>query len=297
MTSAKKKEKFKTTLYAIVFLAPFMTFYSLFMLYPILRGAYISLFRFSLGMTPEFVGIANYVATLTDRHFWGSLWNTLFFVIISTPTLLLMAMAFALITNSKIPGRGFFRVVFFLPFTLALSVITNIWVLLLQSHTGFLNVFTASIGIGDIPWLSNPNLAWASVLMATLWWTVGFSMVLLLAGLQEIPQQLYEAAEIDGAGRVKSFFYITLPSMKNVLSMVCLLQIIASFRLFGQPFLMLGGGPGTATRTIVQYIYQTGFQNRQMGMAGTQSVLMLVVMITVTVILNRITRERKVDNA
>jgi len=290
-SNIKKKERLKTTIAFIGFLAPFMTFYLLFMMFPIVRGAYISLYNFSLGMTPEFVGLRNYVTALNDRHFWSSLGNTVYFVLISTPVLLLVALGLALITNSKIPWKSFFRVAYFLPFTLALSVITNIWVLLLQSHSGFLNVFTRSIGIGDIPWLTNPSLAWVSVLIATLWWTVGFSMVLLLAGLQEIPPQLYEAAEIDGAGRLKCFFHITLPSMRNVLTMVCLLQIIASFRLFGQPFLMLGGGPGTATRTIVQYIYQTGFQNRQIGMASTQSILMLVVIILVTVILNRLTRK------
>lgn len=222
-----------------------------------------------------------------------SLWHTVFFVLISTPVLVMVGLLLALLINGRIPGRGFFRAAYFVPYTLSISVIANLWVLLLQPHSGFLNVLTQAMGIGNIPWLNSPSLAWVSVLAATLWWTVGFNMVLLLAGLQEIPQQLYEAANIDGADSWQTFRFIALPSLKGVLGMVSLLQIIASFKLFGQTYLMLGGGPGNGTRTLVQYIYEAGFQKRQMGLASAYSVLLLAVMLVVSMIQNKVTSHKE----
>lgn len=285
--SMRKMQQVRLYMTAAAFLLPYMVFYALFMLYPILKGGYISLFKYSLGTDPVFVGLKNYAETFADADFWLSLWHTVFFVLISTPSLVIIGLLFALLINAKIPGQGFFRAAYFIPYTLSISVITNLWVLLLQPHSGFLNVLTQAIGIGNIPWLNSPRLAWVSVLIATLWWTVGFNMILLLAGLREVPQQLYEAAKMDGAGSWQSFRHITLPSLKGVLGMVSLLQVIASFKLFGQTYLMLGGGPGNSTRTLVQYIYEAGFQKRQMGLASAYSVLLLVLMLLVSMVQNK----------
>ncbi len=291
--STKKSETLKSHLAAIAFTAPFLFFYTLFMLYPVFKGAYTSLFNYRLGMKSRFVGLANYINAFQDIDFWKSLWHTIYFVLISTPVLVVAGLVLALIINANIPGRSFFRWAYFVPFTLSISVVTNLWMLMLQPHSGFLNVLTQKLGIGNIPWLNNPNLAWVSVLMATLWWTVGFNMVLFLAGLQEIPEQLYEAAKIDGANSWQCFKGITLPSLRGVAGMICLLQVIASFKLFGQTYLMLGGGPGNATRTLVQYIYETGFQNRQMGLASAYSVILLFVMLAVSFIQNRVSAAQK----
>jgi multiple sugar transport system permease protein len=148
-----------------------------------------------------------------------------------------------------------------------------------------MNAILHRIGVvQEIFWLSNANLAWISILIATVWWTVGFNMVLFLAGLQEIPEDLYEAASIDGANKRQQFRYITLPSLRGVIALIMVLQSIASFKLFGQPWLMTQGGPGTATRTLVQYIYETGFRGNDMGQASAMSYVLFVIMIVFAVI-------------
>ncbi|WP_368737763.1 carbohydrate ABC transporter permease [Bacillus sp. EB106-08-02-XG196] len=274
------KRLLKLNLFAWVFLAPYLLFYSIFMLYPIVKGFIVSLYEWTIGNERTFVGLGNYKAMFQDSFFWESLGNTLYFVVISTPTLVVVGILLALLVNAKLNGTGFLRSAFFLPHILSISVISSIWVFVLQPYTGLLNSVLKSIGVStEVFWLSSPNLAWFSILLATIWWTVGFNMVLFLAGLQEIPDDLYEAARIDGANSWHCFRYITLPSLKGVILLVVVLQSIASFKLFGQSYLMTNGGPGTATRTLVQYIYETGFRANEMGLASAMSYVLFLVMI------------------
>lgn len=274
------KRLLKLNLFAWVFLAPYLLFYSIFMLYPIVKGFIVSLYEWTIGNERTFVGLGNYKAMFQDSFFWESLGNTLYFVVISTPTLVVVGILLALLVNAKLIGTGFLRSAFFLPHILSISVISSIWVFVLQPYTGLLNSVLKSIGVGtEVFWLSSPNLAWFSILLATIWWTVGFNMILFLAGLQEIPDDLYEAARIDGASSWHCFRYITLPSLKGVILLVVVLQSIASFKLFGQSYLMTNGGPGTATRTLVQYIYEKGFRANEMGLASAMSYVLFLVMI------------------
>jgi multiple sugar transport system permease protein len=222
---------------------------------------------------------------IRDKYFWEALWNTFYFVLISTPTLIIVGLTLALIVNANLKGTTFLRSVYFLPFVLSISVISSIWVFILQPYTGLLNTFLHKMGVvSEIFWLDEPTLAWISILIATVWWTVGFNMVLFLAGLQEIPEDLYEAARIDGAGTWRQLVSITLPSLKNVMLLTVVLQTISSFKLFGQTYLMTKGGPGTSTRTLVQYIYEKGFIERDMGTASAMSYVLFVVTILFAVI-------------
>ena len=270
---------------AWLFLLPYLVFYSWFMLYPIFKGFIISLNEWSIGVTPRFVGLDNYAAMLRDRYFWEALGHTVLFVFLSTPALVIFGLAFALIVNAGLKGTTFLRSAFFLPYILSISVISSIWVFVLRPYTGLMNAILHRLGVArEIFWLSDANLAWLSILIATVWWTVGFNMVLFLAGLQEIPDDLYEAASIDGANRWHLFRYITLPSLRGVIALIMVLQSIASFKLFGQPWLMTQGGPGTATRTLVQYIYEMGFRANEMGQASAMSYVLFLIMIVFAVI-------------
>jgi multiple sugar transport system permease protein len=286
MISLNKKRKSSPEQWiAWLFLLPYLIFYLWFMLYPIYKGFIISLHEWAIGVEPEFVGLKNYAVMLKDRHFWEALWHTVYFVILSTPSLVVVGLVLALIVNARLKGTTFLRSAFFLPHILSISVISSIWVFVLQPYTGLMNAILHKLGIvQEIFWLSDVHLAWISILIATVWWTVGFNMVLFLAGLQEIPDDLYEAARIDGANAWESFRYITLPSLRGVILLIVVLQSIASFKLFGQPWLMTQGGPGTATRPLVQYIYETGFRANEMGLASAMSYVLFLVMILFAVI-------------
>jgi multiple sugar transport system permease protein len=265
---------------AYLFLAPFLIVYSLFMLYPIIKGFIISLHDWTLGMDSTFVGFENYITMFKDSYFWEALGNTILFVLISTPALIFVGLGIALLVNAGLKGTTFLRSVFFLPYVLSISVIASIWVFILQPYTGLLNTFLHKMGIvEEIFWLGDENLAWVSILLATIWWTVGFNMVLFLAGLQEIPDEYYEAAKMDGANSWKQFISITLPSLKGVMLLTVVLQTINSFKLFGQPYLMTNGGPGTETRALVQYIYEKGFIEQQMGVASSMSYVLFAITI------------------
>jgi len=271
---------------ALLFLLPYLIFYIWFMLYPIYKGFIMSLHEWSIGIEPVFVGLSNYAEMLQDRHFWEALWHTVYFVILSTPSLVVVGLLLALIVNAGLKGTTFLRAGFFLPHILSISVISSIWVFILQPYTGLMNTVLHSLGVQqEIFWLSDKNLAWISILIATVWWTVGFNMVLFLAGLQEIPDDWYEAARIDGASAWDCFLHITIPSLRGVILLIIVLQSIASFKLFGQPWLMTQGGPGTATRPLVQYIYETGLhRSNEMGLASAMSYVLFLVMILFAVI-------------
>lgn len=267
-------------LLAWLFLLPYLFFYLWFMFYPILKGFIISLNKWTIGVDPKFIGLKNYEVMFKDTNFWEALWNTIYFVLISTPSLVVVGLILALFVNARLKGTTFLRSAFFLPHILSISVISSIWVFVLQPYTGLVNSILHRFGIaGEIFWLNEANLAWMSILIATVWWTVGFNMVLFLAGLQEIPDDLYEAARIDGANSWDSFWNITLPSLRGVIMLIVVLTSIASFKLFGQPWIMTHGGPGTATRTLVQYIYETGFRRNDMGLASAMSYVLFLVMI------------------
>jgi multiple sugar transport system permease protein len=268
------------TIVAYLFLAPFLVIYGLFMLYPLIKGLFISLNDWVLGLEPTFVGLANYKAIFQDHYFWEALRNTVLFVIISTPALIVIGLLLAMVVNSRLKGTVFLRSAFFLPFILSISVIASIWVFILQPYTGLVNTILHNFGVKEeIFWLNEASLSWVSILIATIWWTVGFNMILFLSGLQEIPDEYYEAAKMDGAGSFRQFLSITLPSLKGVILLTVVLQTINSFKLFGQPYLMTGGGPGTSTRPLVQYIYEKGFIEQQMGPASAMSYVLFAITI------------------
>lgn len=282
------KQTLKSNLAAWCFLIPFLLFFFGFLLYPILKGMHLSLFNATLGGKSVFNGIQNYVKMVQDKGFWQAIFNTLFFVLISTPTIVLVGFIFAMFINSKLKGTTFIRACLFSPYVLSMSVVTGLWIFIFQPYTGLVTQITNKLGIGEMFWLNTKWLVWLAILITTVWWTVGFNMILFLAGLQDIPADIYEAAKIDGANGRQTLFFVTIPMLKDTITLVIMLQTIASFKLFGQTYLMAGGGPGTHTRTIVHYIYETGFTNRRMGEAATMSVAFFLVVFVVTMLQNKV---------
>jgi len=282
------KKKWYNDLLAAAFLAPYMTFFIVFSIIPIFYGLFVSFHSWTLIGKDAFVGFENYAYALRDEDFWASLWHTTYFVLLSTPSLVLVSFALSLILDSRIKGRTLLRTVFFMPNILSVAVISYIWIFVLQPYGGLMNSVLRKLGLlspeGEIFWLADPNLAWVSIVIITVWWTQGFNMIVFLAGLQGIPAEHYEAATIDGADAWKRLLYITLPAMRGLIVLVTVLTTIASFKVFGQVWLVTRGGPANETRTMIQYIYETGFSANDLGLATAMSFIFFVLLVVLAVL-------------
>lgn len=269
-----------------MFLLPFLFVYSAFLVYPFFRGVWISLHDWDLLIGDlGWTGLDNYVRMFTrDDTFWVSVGNTLEFVILSTPLLVILGLLLALALNRPLPAMGIFRTIFFSSYVLSISVLTLIWFMLLNPNRGILASFLERFGIEPIAWLTDPNLAMPAIVITTVWWTAGFNVILFLAGLQDIPRAIYEAASIDGATPIRQFFSITLPLLRRTLMLVVILQVIASFQIFGQVFLMTKGGPSGTTRVLVQHIYERGFRGFELGYGSAMAVFLFTVMFAISMV-------------
>lgn len=299
------RRKFSWTPY--LFILPHLIFFALFVGWPLVNGLLISLQKYDYLRPAQnaFIGLQNYIdlfapGTLTFNEFWDSVKNTAIFVVISVPPLVIIPLMLAVLLNTKIPGRNVFRAVYFAPWVLSVSVVGLLWWWIFQSSGGLLNYYIRDLGLTPPRWLSTQPWAWISILVATVWWTIGFNMIILLAALQDIPDQLYEAASLDGASRWQTFSRITLPMLRPVLLFVVTITIIASFNLFGQPFIMTGGGPsqanGTGSTTPVMYrIYVQGFTRPLQGSAAAMSFVVAAIMIIISYLNFKIFRQREND--
>jgi multiple sugar transport system permease protein len=300
--SAATKRKFNLTPY--LFILPQLIFFLVFVGYPFFYGLAISTLSFDYlrPQDTQFVGLQNYLNLFTEgnvkyNEFWNSLINTFEFVIYSVPPLVIIPLFLAVLLNSKVPGRNFFRAVYFAPWVLSVAVVGLLWWWIFQSQGGLLNYYLKDLGLASPRWLSTMPWAWISIVIATVWWTIGFNMIIFLAALQDIPDQLYEAASIDGANKIQTFFRVTLPMLQPVLVFVVTVTIIASFNLFGQPYFMTDGGPpqpggGGATQPIMYRIYNEGFVRPFQGSAAAMSFVVATIMILVSYINFKVFRQR-----
>ncbi|MGF7030778.1 multiple sugar transport system permease protein [Paenibacillus mucilaginosus] len=271
---------------------PYLLFFAAFSLIPILFGLRISFYQWALIGERKFVGLQNYLDLFSDAEFLTNTWHTVIFVLVSVPLMTAAGLLLALLANGLVRGRTLFRAAVFLPMLLSVSVISSIWVIFLQPYTGLMSQVLGALGASrEVYWLSDPLLAWVSIVMSTLWWTAGFVFILYLAGLQDIPQTHYEAARIEGAGRWDSFRLITWPSLSRVTVLVVVLQTISSFKIFGQSKLITGGGPAGSTKTIVFSIYEKGFQHFELGYASAISFILLLIILLISLLQFRLLRE------
>jgi len=237
-------------------------------------------------LTPgKFVGLGNYLKLLKSDSFYLVLRNTVFFVIGTVPTRVIFSLLLALALVKNITGRTFFRSAIFLPVAASTVAVAMIWRWIFNADFGLLNDFLYRIGISHLPqWLINPNWALVALIIFSVWKDVGFSTVLFMAGLEGIPQELYEAGDIDGASSWTKFWKITLPLLSPTTFFVVVVNVISSFQVFDQAYVLTGGGPGNATTTIVYYIYNYAFQRFKMGYASAAAWILFAIIFVVTII-------------
>ena len=274
----------KDTRDGIIFSLPFLVVYLAFMIYPLLSGLYISFFTWDILSTASFVGLDNYSTLFSDEKFYSSLWHTLQFVLMTTPTLLVAGFLMALAITGSSPWKGLMENVFFFPYIFSMTVVSTLWAWLMQKDWGIFNQALINIGQNPVSWLTNEKLAMWSVALTTLWWTAGFNMVLFGAGIKQIPKEIYESAAIDGATYIQSVRHITIPLVSSTTVLCLILQIIASFNVFGQVYVMTGGGPHGTTRVLVQYIYETGFKFFKMGYSAAMSYILFLIILVISIL-------------
>jgi len=268
------------------FLAPFLILYLAFIIGPALYGFVMSFFDTSL-VRPglgSFAGFGNYAEALQSSDFWSSLWHTIWFTILTAIPLIVLSFVLALLADRVKHGRWFFRLAFFAPYILPSAVVALIWIFIYTPGLGLIETGLTRIGITSPNWLGDPAWAMPSLAITTIWWTLGFNFVLYLAGLQEIPRDLYEASAMDGASPWQQIRRITIPLLGRTTTLVAVLQVIASLKVFDQMYIMTSGGPSFATRSILQYVYDEGFTNFRVGYAAAVSMLFFVVVLLVSAV-------------
>jgi len=274
-----------------LFILPHLIIFILFIGVPFFLGIWISVHDSTALREGPFVGFRNFENLLSpdsvhSERFWTTVWNTFIFVFLSTPLLVGVGLFLATLLNQRFRGRNFFRGIYFAPWTLSVAVVGVTWWYLFNGNGGVVPRFLQDT-VGTSPgWLTENPWAWIAILVATLWWTIGFNTIILLAGMQGISADLYEAASIDGANRWQQFRHITIPSLKAVLLLVVTLQIIASFQLVGQPQLMTGGGPPpTETTPVLLHVFNTGFGGRrELSLAAAMALIVAFMMVIVSII-------------
>lgn len=268
-----------------LFLAPYLLVFLGFFLLPAMWSAVLSLTDWKIVGTPRFVGLKNYARLFSDPLFYMALKNTVTYTAIIVPLMALVGLGLALLLNQPLRGRVVTRTAVFASYVVMVSVVGIVWRWILDpTGAGIVNYYLATLGLGPLPWLAAPETAMLSIIIATMWWTAGYNMVLYLAGLQDIPGAVREAARIDGANAWQEFRHVTLPMLKPVTFFVVVMSIAKSFQVFGQVYVMTQGGPSNSTLTIVNYLYVVGFTWFEMGYAAAIAYALFALLLVITVI-------------
>ncbi|MFJ7755320.1 carbohydrate ABC transporter permease [Peribacillus muralis] len=295
-----QRTSWKSKATSSLFVLPYLLLFTVFLIAPIVYGVWISMHDWDLlNPVKEFVGLKNYLNIFDSESylhnlFFEGLKNTFLYVIFSVPLLVAVGLGLALLLNA-LPKKmtGLFRTAYFIPYSVSVSIVAIIWLWIFDTNSGLINQYLQKLGFSAIPWLTDIPWAWVSIIIATLWWTIGFNMVIFTNALNEVSEELYEAGSLDGANRWQTFIHITLPTIKPTMLFVTLTSTIASFNIYGQPYLMTRGGPGTSTQVLLMNIVEEGFNQRQLGNAAAMSILMAAIMIIISLVQFRLTREKK----
>ena len=279
----------------LLFVAPFLALYSLILVFPLLRGLWLSLNQVDLFGAGHFVGLGNYARLLQDPVFGTSLLNTFEVTLMIVPPLTVIALALALALNRAGKGAAFIRGIFFSSAVLSVTIVTLIWRFVLAPDAGLLGDFWGAMGWEPLPFLSDPQLVLPALAITTIWWSVGFPMLLFLAGLQQIPQDMYEAAALDNSNAWTTFRRITVPSLRRTLILVVMLQSAAQLQLFGQSQLLTAGGPSGASRTAVLFLFETAFGRWELGYASAAAEILFLIILAVTLTQYLATSRGEVD--
>ncbi|WP_084502343.1 carbohydrate ABC transporter permease [Microbacterium indicum] len=275
----------RRTLIALGFLAPALVVLGIFSAWPMIQALFTSFTDASGFGTPEWVGLENYVRVFADPDIRSAMVNTVWYTVLFAPTAVVAALALALLVNRPdLPLRGFFRTALFIPFVVSLAVAAFAWSYLLDPQVGLVNYWLSTFGIRIGNVLQDPVLAMPVVALVAVWKNFGFYFVVFLAGLQDIPASLYEAARMDGAGPWSRLRHITVPMLSNTFAFVVIFAMIAALQAFDQIYVMTGGGPYGSTETVVMEIYTAGFGKLELGFASALSYVLLIATLIISVI-------------
>jgi len=279
-----------------MFVAPFLFFFTTLLVFPLLWGMWLSFHKADTFSSGNFVGFGNYVRLFHDKVFLQSVWNTFYFVLLTVPTLALVGLFLALCLNRRTRTAAVLRTLFFSSSVLSVTIVTLIWRIVFIPNVGLLSTIYGWFGATAPAFISDPSLAMIGIAIATIWWCIGLPMMLFLSALQQIPQDIYEAAALDNANRWQTLRSITLPSIKRTFILVIIVQIVLQFQLFGQAWLMTRGGPNNLTKPIVLYIYDTAFRRWDLGLGAAASEILFILILIAAMAQYLVTRN-KADQA
>ena len=263
-----------------LFVLPFLVVYIALLVVPLFRGMWISLNEIDLlSDETQFVGLGNYANLLHDEIFRGAVGNTLYFVLLSTPAFVALGLALALALNRPGKTGAVLRAIFFGSSVLSVTIVTLVWRLVFMPERGLLANVMHAVGLQAITPLTSETLALPAVALVTVWWIIGLPMMLFLAALQQIPQDVYEAAAMDNASRWRTFVSITLPAIRRTVALVAVIEVILQFQIFGQVQLMTQGGPNNASRPLVLFIYEAGFRQWALGLSAAAAQVLFAMML------------------
>ncbi|MER6805962.1 MULTISPECIES: carbohydrate ABC transporter permease [Streptomyces] len=283
-------------------MAPYLVLFLTFVAAPIVYGLWISLHAWDINVPVKpFVGLDNYQELFDPNgvdgpRFWQAMRATGVFTAMSVPLLLVVPLLVALLMNGKFRGRNLYRAVYFAPYVLGVAVVGLLWRFLLDGNIGLVNHYLGVLGLpDDIQWTTDTPAAWWALVLVTVWWTLGFNAVIYLAGLQDIPAELYESARVDGANAWQRFRHVTLPGLRPVALFVVNSTLLASANMFGQSYLITAGAPADETKTAIYLIAETGLRRFEMGSASAMSFLLALALMAASAVVFRIFRERQED--
>lgn len=282
----------RETISALLFLLPATLLLLTFIIYPMMQAFLTSFYNYNLISTSKtWVGINNYLNLFCDHTFYSSLWHSFYFAIIVIPIQTAIALGLALLVKKKFAGVGIFRSIYFLPVIISMGVASSVFKLIFNKDYGLLNAILERLGVSSIDFLSNPRIAMIGVAIIGIWKAMGFFMIVFLAGLNNIPNDLYEAAEVDGASVFQRFISITLPLIKRVMAFVVIITTMDALKIFIPVYItMEGGGPAGSTRTFAYFIYQTAFNQMDMGYATAAAFIFFVIVLLISIIQLRLFR-------
>ncbi|HOD42968.1 MAG TPA: sugar ABC transporter permease [Candidatus Wallbacteria bacterium] len=247
------------------------------------------------GMTnyfKNFVGLSNFEYVITNKHFWYSMWNTLYYVVGTVPVQIFLSLFIAILLNQKIKGLEMYRVIYFLPVITSVNAISIVWKYMYQKY-GVLNSFIGFLtGIPGPDWLMDTTWAMPAIIIMSVWKGLGYNVIIFLAGLQNVPPSLYDAAKIDGAGRWKTFWNVTWPMISPTTFFVMIMSTISSFQVFAQVYMMTGGGPQESTTVVIYYLYQLAYVEHKMGRASALAFILFLIIFAITYLQKKFTAKR-----
>jgi multiple sugar transport system permease protein len=286
------REERRNLVKGLLFTSPWLVGLGFFVIYPVSASIYYSFCRYSVLQPAKFIGLLNYKDLFTDPIFWKSLINTFYYVGFMMPLGFVVSMSLALLLNSKVRSMSLYRLIFFIPSLVPMVAASILWMWIFNGEYGLLNNFLMHIGLSNPPnWLQDIRYAKMAIIIMSLW-AMGNTVIIYLAGLQDVPRSLYESAEIDGANWFGQLRHVTLPMISSVIYFNMIMAIIASFQIFAQPYIMTGGGPQRATTFYTLYLYQVAFEDFRMGYASAMAWILFVIILFLTIMVTRASREQ-----